>query len=784
VGCVNNGSLNARLRMQPPVPCMAGPGARAIRTSFVCVIAILIGATTALAGTQPIVTTDFLKIRKATAIDVARDGSRAVVAVHSFETVEPETDDDADAAANAHQQPEYHQRSHLYLFNLLDRNAAPRQMTFGNQYDTDPQLSPDGRRIAFVRKAEGAAHSTDEDQPSSQIWLLPVDGGEARQVTDMDRGARNPVWSPDGRTILFQSAVDAYDMDGQPSWAWERPGRSYRDADPDQTDNAAPVGTRAQIRAWLQRNSRDGKAVVLHRLDFQREQSLRDETLFTQLFTVPVDDPDAQPTQLTSAFADHEGPAYMPNGRRIVYSRKKMTGEHPDRVLAHEIRMLDVPTGNDQMLLSRDGWSLQQPRPSRDGTLIALRGRRMDNPAYRPWQLGIASVDETAANELAWLTGPSDEDGQTQFDGDASDIRWSDARPALLFRTARRGGFPLMQTSPALLEPTEYIAGSPDAPFGVHEYDTAGGVTVYSRTDPSNPCVLRVRDKDSDRLLLDLNEWVQTKRLSKPRGAWLERPDGLRIHYWIMEPTNREPQQTYPLCLAIHGGPMVMWGPGEATMWHEFQLLCSWGYGIVYANPRGSDGYGYDFVRANENNWGDGPAGDCLAAVDAALLEPWVDDERLVVTGGSYAGYLTAWIVGHDHRFKAAVAQRGVYDLETFFGEGNAWRLVPWCFGGYPWEPRVKPVLNRESPFTYVNRIRTPLLIMHASQDLRTGVSQSEMLYRGLKVLGKPVEYIRYPNAGHDLSRSGDPIQRLDRLNRIIEFFERHIENPRPAPME
>lgn len=219
-------------------------------------------------------------------------------------------------------------------------------------------------------------------------------------------------------------------------------------------------------------------------------------------------------------------------------------------------------------------------------------------------------------------------------------------------------------------------------------------------------------------------------------------------------------------------------------MWHEFQLMCSWGYAVVYANPRGSGGYGYEFLRANFQDWGRGPSGDVLAALDdAARLHDWIDTERLVVTGGSYGGYLTAWIVGHDDRFQAAVAQRGVYHLPTFFGEGNAWRLVEWAMGGFGWEARIKPVLDRESPFTYVNRITTPLLIMHASDDLRTGVSQSEMMYRALKQLGREVEYVRYPGADHDLSRSGDPHQRMDRLDRIIEFFERFIDNATPAPV-
>jgi dipeptidyl aminopeptidase/acylaminoacyl peptidase len=295
-----------------------------------------------------------------------------------------------------------------------------------------------------------------------------------------------------------------------------------------------------------------------------------------------------------------------------------------------------------------------------------------------------------------------------------------------------------------------------------------------------------------------------------------------------------------------------MWGPGEASMWHEFQLLAARGMGVVLSNPRGSGGYGRAFQRANRMRWGDLPARDVLGALDHAADENgWIDESKLGVTGGSYAGYLTAWIVAHDDRFQAAVAQRGVYDLNTFFGEGNAWRLVPTHFGGYPWagddsvayDPLVpsdrmniaelmagetasrlealvyelstlpqldgividslaarlspaarrllesespaalgydlistRELLARNSPLTYADQITTPLLIMHGSNDLRTGVIQSEMLYRTLKVLNRDVEYVRYPDAGHDLSRGGDPQQRLDRLLRIYEFLARHVE--------
>jgi dipeptidyl aminopeptidase/acylaminoacyl peptidase len=181
-------------------------------------------------------------------------------------------------------------------------------------------------------------------------------------------------------------------------------------------------------------------------------------------------------------------------------------------------------------------------------------------------------------------------------------------------------------------------------------------------------------------------------------------------------------------------------------------------------------------MRANINNWGNGPARDVLTALEKAASEGYIDTNRLAVTGGSYAGYLVSWIIGHDQRFKAACSQRGVYDLTTFMGEGNAWRLVPNYFNGYPFQQEIKKVLDRESPLTYVENIRTPLIIFHGENDLRTGVIQSEMFYRSLKVLGRPVEYVRHPGASHEITRSGNNRQRMDQMLRTLEFFERYIQ--------
>ena len=710
---------------------------------------------------EPIVTTDLLRLRIATSIDVAADGSKAVFAVRSIEALPPQEGDEDRAG--------YAYRSHLYQLDLRDPGSAPRRLTFGDRRDHDPRLSPDGRRVAFVRT------TGDQDNGEAQVWVMRVDGGEARPVTSLEHGAWEPRWSPDGTHLLVRSSLPIDEIVGVPPYPCERPGRGWKDAAGKTGAAPRPAGTRAEIRAWLAASARAQDPTVIARLDFQEETELRGPTEFEHLFLVDPDESPPLATRLTDGFFDCGSAVFMPDGGSVVYTSKKVTEQHPDRVRGTDLWRVGADGSDDRLLLSVEGWSLSHPEPSADGSVIAFLGRQLDEPAFRQWRLGVAPAE--GGSPPFWLTGPE------TLDASVWDFEWDRTRSALLFTTAMRGAFPLLTISRGLLEPAVLIDRYENQPAGVHAFGVGGAVVVYAITTPRYPCLLLVTDARGERVAYDLNPWVADKKLSMPAEGWVSRPDGTSVQYWLMEPTHRQAKARYPLAVQIHGGPSVMWGPGELTMWHEFQLLCSWGYGVVYANPRGSGGYGYEFQRANFQDWGQGPAGDVLAVVDQVALNDWIDEDRLVVTGGSYAGYLTAWIVAHDHRFRAAVAQRGVYDLETFFGEGNAWRLVEWSMGGFPHEARYRAVIDRNSPFTYVNRIRTPLLIMHADLDLRAGVSQSQMLYRALKHLGRPVEYVRYPNAGHDLSRNGDPHQRMDRLNRIIEFFERYVENPRPSPM-
>lgn len=735
--------------------------------AFVVVVAMCFWCVAAIAhANEPIVATDLYRIRTVSAIEVASDATRAIFVVNSIGT---QTGKDGDT--------EHINQSHLWTVSLTGNNANPQQLTFGTRRDSQPKISPDGRLVAFVRRG---IKDFGEGADEAQVWILPLAGGEARQVTHLKHGASQPQWLPNGKQLLVSSDIPIDEMEGEPSWPMERPNRTFRDDKLPDGVEAKADGTRAQIRAWLAQNERNADPRLVSRIEFQGEHTLRDDYSFAQLFVVSVDDDDAAPRQITKAYADHSQAMVLPDGRAVVYSTRKPTSTHPDRVRANELWTVNLDGTNDRKLFSIDGWSLRSPKPSRDGAVIAFTAERTDQQSYRLAKLGIIPLtmaDPDAPREPTWLT-----DSETQ-DGPILNFEWNTARGAsILFTTASKGAFPLMMISFGLLEPALLVNDFEGTQAGVFAFGVGGGATVYSLSTFANPCTLMMRDVNGERELFDLNDWTGDKIISRPRESWITRPDGTRVQYWVMEPTQREAKKKYPLVLEMHGGPMWMWGPGEPSMWLEFQLLTSFGYGVVYANPRGSAGYGEKFQMGNVPDWGEGPAGDVLGAVDKAVLEEWVDKDRLCITGGSYAGYLTAWIVGHDHRFKAAVAQRGVYDFATFFGEGNAWQLVEDTFGALPFDPRVRDVIARNNPFSSAGKIRTPLLIIHADQDLRTGVSQSEMLYRALKAQGKPVEYARYPDAGHDLSRTGDPDQRVDRVLRIIEFFDRHISNTRPAP--
>ncbi len=695
----------------------------------------------------PIRTTDLLKIQQPGSVTISPDGNYTAYVVRSI--IESERDSE-----------KYRYQNQIWLVRT-DGSQKPRQLTFHKAGASNPAWHPDGKRIAFTRSTDG----------KSQIYVLSLDGGEPARYTLSEFGASNPSWSPDGSKLLYSKTFSHHELTdhelGEAGilWPQEIPGDPRSDTTGRQRSvSADPDGSIEEVRAWLRDNTQDGPVRVLNRLDFQGELDLSPHRSYTHWFVMD-DERNAEPQPLTSGFFSFGSASWMPDNETVVLHGNTQTDIHPDRTLSNYLYETSLSDPQPRRILPDHDEHMVDPTPSPDGRYIAFRTWAIDEE--RGYSQATVGVIDTRNNSVRLLS--------EDLDRRLVNVKWSPDSRHLFASGASNGGFPLWRMRPNRAG-TERLTPYSE---GIRDYDVSANRMVKVVTKSSNPYELysaSASGENAARISSHNYSWIQNRIVSKPEYGMFMTTDSLQIDYWYMKPAVTEPGVAYPAVLQIHGGPNAMWGPGEATMWHEFQLFAAHGFAVVYSNPRGSGGYGYDFERANHRDWGYGPMNDVLQSLDHAAEADWIDAENVTVTGGSYGGYLVAYLIAFDHRFRAAAAQRGVYDLVTFFGEGNAWRLVPDRFGGYPWDDEALEVLRADSPFTYVDRIETPLLILHADNDLRTGVSQSEMMYRALKVREKDVEFARYRNAGHDMSRIGDPVQRMDRMLRMIEFMKRYTD--------
>ncbi|KEO72525.1 S9 family peptidase [Anditalea andensis] len=694
---------------------------------------------------RPVQISDLTKIVTTSSHKITPDGKK-IIYVKNFTEKEKEG--------------KYNYKNQVWIGDI-DNSETHRPITSSEHSTSSAELSPDGKHIAFVR--------SHENKP--QIHLLSLNGGEAQRLTDHKYGATSPIWSPDGKKILYTSTMPIWAIAGKPSWEYERPGREYgdephykaiKDGAQKEEIKPDPDGNLKELRAYLAKNSADNDPKVINRLNFLGEKNLSPELNFTHLSIIDIETKAS--TEITSGFQNFFNATWAPDGSYILASSVAFQN-HPDETNYTDIWKIHPGNKTSELVLHIEEHRVGNPQFSPDGKRVLISGQNIEEPSYNQNMLGVMKPDGT---DFMWITADLD---RSVYSG-----TWSEDSKYVYYTAPNLGGFSLFRTQVSNLKTQPLIEG----PVGVRDFDIQASKIVYALTTIENPSEIYTSDimGRNARQLTTYNEsWISERLISKPTAHQISN-DGFEVDYWVMEPVHRIDGTQYPTIVNMHGGPSAMWGPGEISMWHEFQVMAGKGYGVVYGNPRGSGGYGKTFQKGNFQNWGDGPASDVLNALENAQSRyEWIDGDQLFLTGGSYAGYLTAWIVGHDHRFKAAFSQRGVYELTFFLGEGNAWRLVPNHFG-YPWEDGVKEIMDYNSPQTYVANIQTPLLIKHGDVDYRTGVRQSELLYKSLKILGKPVEYVRYPDEGHEMSRSGAVHRRIDRIGRIIEFFERYVQHP------
>ena len=688
---------------------------------------------------KPIEVTDMLKIKTIGKPQISPDGLHVLFSIMEIK-------DDVDKKGD------FTYVTQLYLGEM--KSKSYRALTSGKYSISSPSWSPDGNSILFSRDMGN----------KTQAYIMKLNGGEPMALTSSSKGVMNPVWSNDGQFVFYQErkSMKEYLLDSLnnpskliPSWNIEKPKLDANVYSKSSKSN--PNGSLNEVRAYLYQNEKDKKAKVINRLNFQEETTTTGEFPINLLFKIAVNG-SSKPVLINNPYELWAEWIETPKGIIAIIPVDSVT--HPDRVLDYKIVLYNRLANHYSTLIEKKGFAYSSINLSPDANWITYV--ETSTSIVRNGTLKILNL-----NNFDMIEVP--------MDRVVTQIKWSENSESIYFTAQDRGGAPFFVYN-IKAKKVKQITSEVD---GILGFDVKDGNLIYSKTCINNPSELYVNDLEGKLESIFTNEnstWLVGKSISKPIKKSFINNKGQRVEYWVMKPINYQTGTQYPLVVDIHGGPSAMWGTGEASMWHEFQYYASKGLGVVYGNPRGSGGYGSNFLAANVKDWGAGPMADIMKMTDLAVNEGWVDTTQLAVTGGSYAGYLVTWILGHTNRFKVACSQRGVYELSTFFGEGNAWRLNPRYFGGYPWEKTTRVILDRESPLTYVQNIRTPLIIFHGENDLRTGVIGSEMLYKSLKILGRDVEYVRHPDASHEITRAGNNRQRIDQMLRTYEFFRRYLK--------
>jgi len=599
----------------------------------------------------------------------------------------------------------------------LDGSAEPRRFTFSEKRDAAPRWSPDGRWLAFTS-------TRGEEKTPPQLYVIPAEGGEARALTAAKEGVEEAVWSPDSTRLAYTMRV--------------------RDAAYEEED---------EKRRAPRRLTR-----LLYKLDNVGWTADRRK----HVFVVGVDG--GEPRQLTDGDCEDAEPAWSPDGRRIVFS--SLRGERWDVELINRLYVVDADGGEPQQLTGDEG-SYTMPSFSRDGTRIAYRYQLEDGTFPHHGRIGVMAADGSGARLLTTSL-----DRQANAFTEIREPLWDGDR--LVFTVEDSGNIHLY-TVPAdgSAEPEVLVGGEQ----WIGSYDASDGKLAYVSTTTTTMRELYAGVEG--RRLTDVGRaFVEGRELVEPERFTAVSRDGSEVDAWLVRPAGFEPGRRYPVLLSIHGGPFSQYG---TCFFDEFQVYAGAGYAVLYSNPRGSSGYSEAWGRAIRGpldgsgpGWGTVDHEDVTAVVDTALERfDFLDADRLGVIGGSYGGFMTSWIVAHTNRFKAAVSERAVNQMVSAFGSSDIFWIFERQFGG-PMYDHVDTWLEF-SPTTYAKDIETPLLVLHSENDLRCAVEQGEHLFTLLRLLGKDVEMVRFPGEGHELSRSGSPLHRVQRFEAILDWFGRYL---------
>jgi acylaminoacyl-peptidase len=629
--------------------------------------------------------------------------------------------------------PRYRARVHLFALPASARpgrrgkDGWPRAalgegvvFTRSEHRDLSPRFSPDGRHLAFL--------SVRAEKEPPQLYVMPLSGGEPRRLTEHAAGVKEFVWHPSGEELLYLSRGE-------------------------EEDDRAEKGLPLRVRRLRYRGDGEGfyppGAPDLHAVTLAGDGRL--------VLSLPE---------------RAHGLAVGPDPDVVYLIRPG--DERAEADFRADVVAVDLRRGSERVVAA-GLCSVESVSPSPDGRYLAVAASHRDDlVSHTGVFLFDAGGDGDAPNARRLVSGDLD-----VSPAEASDSRHG-AHPNRPAWTSLASGEPVLLvnafadgvTGLGLLGLDGSFERLQDGakPRAVTSFASlGGGAAVFVAESPVHPGELWFRDaRGAETRLSGLNdEWCAGLHLHRPEGPFAANGHGVR--YWVMRP--RRPRADRAAVLEVHGGPHTAYGAG---FMFEFQLLASRGYAVVYGNPRGSAGLGHGFAAHVLGDYGGDDARDVLDIADAALATLGATDAPLHLTGGSYGGFMTNWLVGVTDRFRSAVSQRSISNWTSMYGTSDIGpAFVERELGGRPWADL--DTLWRQSPVRNAANVRTPLLLVHSEEDWRCPIEQAEQLFAALKRLGRAeVELLRFPGECHELSRSGRPDRRVLRLEAIVGWFEDH----------
>ena len=627
-------------------------------------------------------------------------------------------------------------------------NAEPQRLTSGTR-DSQPRWSPNGNRLAFVRAVE-----KDGKVQPPQIYTLSMSGGEPMQITEISKGAGNPHWSPDGKRLAFFSDISPEDMAKE-----KKKDRDTTDADAGRETDVKYV-TRAVYR--------------------QNGQGYLDPSRPSHIWVVAIPtayEEKPSPRQLTSGNFDEDEFFWSKDGRQIVFATTRVA--EPYYELPHTDLYRVSADGGEPVLINAVKIGVNQMSLSPDGKRIAFRSninepvRSYDEPDLYVLELARDAEPKNLSADFDFDVGGGigGDNAAPRAAGGTAPI-WSSDGNSIVDVVTITGRANLMRFPMNGGKPVEVTKGDQS----VQRFSAAGNGSTFALlvSTPTNIGDLYVvgANGGEQHRITDVNAKLFSQvDITAPEEVWYTSFDGRKIQAWVQKPPGFSSSKKYPLILNIHGGPHAAYG------WvfdHEFQWMAAKGYVVLYPNPRGSTSYGQEFGNIIQYKYPGDDYKDLMAGVDEVIKRGYVDSNRLGVTGGSGGGVLTNWTVTQTNRFKAAVSQRDISDWASWWYTADFWLYHPAWFRKPPFQD-PKEYADR-SAITYVDSIHTPIAFILGDADWRTPTeSGGEQLFRALKFMKRPTAMVRFPGESHELSRSGQPWHRVERLQAIVGWFDKYL---------